>query len=258
MNVYCDNGRINFIDEKSGKGGYTVFREDLWEIINSNTWHVIRDKSGNLKYIRCSKLKKSLHQLVMECWYGEEVVREAYSKNFIIEHHDNNGLNCDIRNLSFCNKFKNSAKGLTYDKDRLKIMNKVAVNIFKDFETQLYQITFAFNERFFIIENGKPIEISHLFLLYENHFNTIINDATSIVEQIDEGRKINFKKLNCIKMKYKPMEIINFKLTEEEKSYMFIKKDGVTYVNKDCTKEGAECIILSTPPDESLYNEMKE
>ncbi|QIZ08383.1 hypothetical protein HFZ78_18045 [Priestia megaterium] len=78
-------------------------------------------------------------------WYGVEALKEAYEKNFIVEHMNNDPFDCSIHNLSFAPNNVNIAKGQTYDVERKEGIPIAAVNMFKDFESQKFQITIGFN-----------------------------------------------------------------------------------------------------------------
>ena len=90
MEVYHDGNTIYFKDERISRLGMTEYNKGLWELIDSTKWH----PSGN--YIRSSKLGY-LHRVVMSYWYGEDAITEAKEKDFIVEHLDNNGVNCSLK-----------------------------------------------------------------------------------------------------------------------------------------------------------------
>lgn len=244
MRVYCEGERIYFSDKVATRLGMTNFNNELWEKIRDLNFRV--DYKG--KYIYCSKLKKTLHQIVMDFYYGESVRKEMYKNKFIIEHHDNDGFNCCVENLSFYPDDKNKSKAFGYDKDRVKMMDIVAMNIFKDFNTQKYQITLAFNKPFLFKWEDKCIELASLYLVYSNDYRIVINDATNILDLIDSNRRVNLAKLNFEKFDYRGIEHVY--LTEEEKKSPLIFRDGQVYMNMNCPYQR----IVSTPPKKELYN----
>lgn len=62
----------------------------------------------------------------------------------VINHMDNDGHNCCIDNLCFLIADENKAKGMTLDKMSAD-KSHIALSMFKDFETQLFQMTIVFN-----------------------------------------------------------------------------------------------------------------
>lgn len=150
LGVSHDESRIYFKQEQGSFFGYTDYTHELWKKISSVNWYVSQadiDK-GNKTYIYTGSSKfdsyKKLHQVVMIHWYGIEKFTEAYENDFIVEHHDNDAFNCLIENLSFAPNSVNLAKAHTYDKERKEALPLVAINFFKDFTTQKYQITLGF------------------------------------------------------------------------------------------------------------------
>lgn len=243
MEVYCEGDRIYFLDKAGTRLGVTNFNKELWENIKDLNFRA----TSKDKYIYCSKFKKTLHQIVMDFYYGENVRKEMYKNRFIIEHHDNDGFNCCVENLSFYPNDKNKSKAFGYDKDRVKMMDIVAMNIFKDFNTQKYQITLAFNKPFLLKWEDKFIEITSLYLVYSNDYRIVINDATNILDLIDSNKRFELSKLNFEKYDYREMNYTY--LTEEEKGAPLIFRDGQTYMNMNCPHQR----IISTPPKEELY-----
>lgn len=250
MRVYWEGEKIYFCDEAVNKLGSTNFNECLWENIKDLKFTV---KFKNIKsgkepqYIYCSKLKKTLHQIVMDFYYGEDIRKEMYKNGFIIEHHDNDGFNCCIENLSFFPNDKNKSKAFGYDKDRIRMMNRIAMNIFKDFKTQKYQITVAFNEHFALFVQDKLINLATIYLVYEDNYKIVINDATSILDLIEANNKFELQKLNCENWDYNECKMVY--ISEEEKDSPIILRDGNYYMNMNCPHQR----ITRASAKEELY-----
>lgn len=65
-------------------------------------------------------------------------------KGFVIDHMDNDKHNCCIDNFCFLKNSYNKAKGLTFDQENVD-KRYIALSIYKDWETELFQIAIFFN-----------------------------------------------------------------------------------------------------------------
>lgn len=76
--------------------------------------------------------------------YGDDTFETMKDEGDVINHMDNDGHNCCIDNLCFLIADENKAKGMTLDKMSAD-KSHIALSMFKDFETQLFQMTIVFN-----------------------------------------------------------------------------------------------------------------
>ena len=234
MRIYVENGKIYFNSDKVNRLGYTDFDEELWDKVNSVKWHVkFSGKNKEKEYINSSKLGL-LHRVVMEHWYGNEAIREANERNLVVDHLNNDGLDCRISNLCFIPKARNTAKGMTYDIQREQMISEIALNIFKDFNTQKFQITIGFNKETFLYVNGEKENIACMYLLYENDFYNVFNDAERILHEYGSKRVVNLQKLSFEKFEYEPaIEVV---LNPEESNSPMILIDGKWVLNLNSDK----------------------
>ena len=255
MKLYYEDDRIYFHHESVNKLGYTNFNQELWNLIKDKKFTVeyktMKDGTKKAKYIKCSKLKKTLHQIVIDFYYGEEIRKKMYEKKFIIEHHDNDGFNCLIENLSFLSAKRNTSKGFGYDIDRIRLLDMIAINIFKNFETQKYQITLGFNRPVYLSINGKNINLATMYFAYSDNFKIVINDATNILDLLEEYEKLDLTKLNFESYTYKEVTEIN--ILDEEKLAPILFKDGTCYLNMDSPYQS----IKKIAPMNELYENSK-
>lgn len=252
MEIYHERDMIYFYDKSIDKLGYTNFNEELWNIIKDRKFSVkyktLKDNTREAKYIMCNSLKKLLHQIVIDFYYGEDIRKEMYNKEFIIEHHDNDGFNCTIENLSFLSKKRNTSKGFGYDVERVDFLDNVAINIFRDFETQNYQITLAFNTPCNLVtDDGKTISLATMYLVYDNNFKIVINDATNILDLLKSYGKLDINKLNFNNWLYEPCT--HLYLSKEERYSPIINRNGKLYFNMD----SPHGIIKKISPKDELY-----
>lgn len=226
MEIRHEHGYINLIHPKWNKLAVTEYDEGLFKIISETTW----TKNGD--YIRSSKLNKSLHQVVMEYWYGEDAVKEAYKNGFVIDHINNNGFDCRICNLNFLHRFRNSAKGLTFDREREASIYTMALNIFKDFKSKRFQITIGFNKpTLYKNDNGDFTDISSMKLLYNDDFRIVFSDAESILYEAIEYGSYDLSKLRFTDIKYE--KAFTTILKPEEKDAAVVERDGQYYLVLD-------------------------
>ena len=228
MDIYVRNNRIYFLEREQGVLASTDYVPELWEVVNTTSWYIQKNKKGKPKYLRSSKYSKSLHQIVMIYWYGEEVFEEMRKRNFVIDHIDNDGFNCDINNLTYLYKNENTAKGLTYDIERKNTERVAALNIFKDFNSRRFQITIGFNRRYSLMIGAELIPITTIKLLYNDDYIVVLNDAKNILHGINSYNRVNLSKLNYIDMKYEKEVLL--KLVETEKESPIIIEDGKPFL----------------------------
>lgn len=253
MKIDHDGERIYFYPEHETKLAYTDYEEKLWEKIQSTSWHVKRNKNKNKEktYINSSKLGL-LHRVVMAHWYGEEALAQADKMKYVVDHMDNDGFNCYLENLCFIPKERNTAKGLTYDKKRAEAIDMLALNIFKDFETQLFQITIAFNKPTGYKINDQLVVITDTKLLYENDFERTLFDAEKILHEFTKYGFVDTNKLNHIEMEYN--EAIPVVLSPDEMNAPIIERDGKILLNLD----SGHIRIDKIAPNKDLYKKNKK
>lgn len=127
--------------------GMTTYREDYYEELTSKTWRLTKANSNtdDKGYLSNSTLGL-LHRYIAAKWYGEDVLKEMTEKGYVVDHMNNNHVDCRISNLEFLKKSYNTAKGQAFDVDSKDMKRHIAVNLFKDFSTGYYQITIGCND----------------------------------------------------------------------------------------------------------------
>lgn len=237
------NDTIHIIDEALPCIAELDYTKELWDLVNEVNWTIQKNRDGDPKYLFSNKIKKFLHQAVMDYFFGEEVRNSAYEKGMIIEHINNNGFDCRICNLYFLLKIKNTYKGWYYDKLRSTSMRITALNIFHIIKNHTFQITMGFNSSF-ANRDGKIINT--LKLLYDSDYCTVLQDAESILEEMNSGH------FNITDMKHKYRfkdQRIEFSpqiiLTEEEKQ---LKSGNLIF------RDGLPLFLAGTGKDEDYEN----
>lgn len=129
---------ISIFREGWAKVACATIRDDYVDELTSVTWSI----NGSYLY---NKNLGYLHRYIVGKWYGNETLKNMTKENFIVDHLNNNGYDCTIENLTFLPSDENKAKGYTLDKYREKNLLYAALNITKDFSTNLFQISINFN-----------------------------------------------------------------------------------------------------------------
>ncbi len=170
----------------------SVLNEYMDELM-SVTWSA----KGN--YIYSNKLEMYLHVYVMRYWYGNECYEKMRSAGCVVDHMDNNGHNCCIDNLAFLPSDENKAKGFTVDKMSAP-KEYIALSMYKDFSTQLFQITVFFNypAKAVLRNFSEPACVELVMLLYDCDYEMVINDARAILYQYYKDYSFEPEKLHYI------------------------------------------------------------
>ena len=202
---------------------YATYRDDYYSELSSYTWIL---KNG---YPYNAALGGGLHRYMMAKWYGTEALKDFTDRGYVVDHMNNNHMDCQITNLEFLKKSYNTAKGQFFDVDAREMKYRIAVNIFKDFSTGYYQITIGCNDPIvYENANGECRLISDIKLLYDCDYSIVINDAENILRIYDTEKRLPISTLNACEIR------VNFaqytQLTEEEKGRVFIERDGQKYI----------------------------
>ena len=170
-----------------------TIRNDYKKEFQCLTW----SKKG--KYLYSNQLKQYLHIYIMRKWYGDEMYEKMKNDGCIVDHMDNDGYNCCIENLCFLISDENTAKGMTVDK-MSEDKRYIALSLFKDFKTQLFQITIFFNypAKLILSNMERPAVVEVAFFLYECEYEMVINDARAILYDYKRGYSFAPELLHCI------------------------------------------------------------
>lgn len=204
---------------------FVTYTEDLYNMVVSTTWTRVTSDTGK-EYLKSVKYG-FLHQLVINYFYGVDVLNEAYKNNYVIDHLDNNGYECTYENLTLIPKNENSAKGLTYDIERAESIHKYAINITKDFDTGEFQISVAFNQRANIKIEDEIVPLATLYLRYGTDYKTAFIDARSILNDLNNNGSLNISNLHHNGLDYKKAEVVF--ATHEQIASGLVIKDGQIY-----------------------------
>ena len=230
---------VSFIKNGWAMTAFIDNETKLVEIVKNNTWN---DNNG---YLYCSKLRKYLHRLVMEYYFGEEQLKKLTKDGYVVDHINNSEpYNCCLDNLHVIPSDINKAKGLTVDKDieRVRLLAGVGLYCLKD---RSYQIAIGFNERVFIKLDNEFKQLDDLYLTFDN-FDKFYNALQLVLSWIKGSSDLNVYHLQAKKIEYR--EITYIKPTEEEKQsdVPIIQRDDKLFVRINNTRSeerrvGKEC-----------------
>lgn len=222
QNISIINDNIHIYREKYGRIAFTSYTPELYESLKQTTWSPTAD--GYMT----SKMFGTLHKHVMSLKYGKDVIEEAYKKDFVIDHINNNGFDCLYSNLEIIPRKLNAAKGLTYDKEREKHQFLFALNFSKDPITEEFQISIGFNKPYNAITQNGVVPIASMYLRYGKDYKTTFLDAQNILNDLVENRRIEISKIRATNILIDKAIII--KASPEELEMGYVIRDGQMYV----------------------------
>ena len=174
-------------------------------------------------YLKCGKLNTSLHKFVLAFLYGADQLNHMLNNDNIIEHLDNDGLNCAYDNLHIISADYNKAKAFTIDKERAlePDIPSFITDVYYSHEKHYYQMQVFFNrDVFYNQSNGQPIE--ELFFQY-NDCRSLYIDWVYIYGCRQQGA-FDLSTFHVSRLYAKNRPIIY--LTEDEQDHVFIQRDG--------------------------------
>lgn len=223
-NEFSINGDTIWITrEEWDSAAFATYREDYYEELSSHTWGI---RSG---YPINDTLGGSLHRYMMAKWYGDNVLKDFTDRGYVVDHMNNNHMDCRICNLEFLKHNRNVAKGQYLDKESVQLRHRLAVSIFKDFSTGYYQMTIGCNDNIASKDADDKVHyINSIKLLYDCDYPLVILDAESLLTQYESEGKFSLKYLRFCDSRIQ--EAPDIQLTEEEKNQAVVIRDGVSYL----------------------------
>lgn len=200
-------------------------------------------QEGRHPYLRCIKLGVSLHRFVLDFLYGKEQVDHMLEQDNIIEHLDNDGLNCTYDNLHILSEDYNKAKAFTIDKERASepTIPSFVTGVFYSHEKRFYQMQVFFNRNiFYNLSNGQPIE--ELYFIYHD-FRALYVDWVYIYGCRQRGVfALNTLHKDQWYAKLRPVLYLN----EDEKDYVCVQRDGILYMRLNPYEGEKMAVALDT------------
>ena len=109
-NTFSVNGdTVSIMREDWNEIAFATYREDYYEELSRHTWSIQNGYPTN------QTLGGGLHRYMMSKWYGEAVLSDMTARGFVVDHMNNNHMDCRISNLEFLKHNRNVAKGQYFD-----------------------------------------------------------------------------------------------------------------------------------------------
>lgn len=230
MDIEIGNDRIKLQREQwRGNSAYISNYPGLLDEVKKYTWTYTE---GTHPYLNCSILKTSLHKFVLQFLYGKEKIDEMLGKSNVIEHLDNNGLNCTYENLHVLSGDMNKTKAFSIDKRNAALqageitdIPALITDVYYSHENRYFQLQVFFNKN--IVFNADTGEIVEFFIFHYHDFDSLFNDWFYCFTCI-EKEKFDVYKNNADKVYVKYAPLITLK--EDEKDATIVERDGQRYL----------------------------
>ncbi|MBQ6163205.1 MAG: hypothetical protein IJK23_01890 [Clostridia bacterium] len=214
-NSFAVNGDTIFIGRPEWETlAMCTYRDDYYSELSSHTWGL------NNGYPSNSSLGGGLHRYMMAKWYGKDVLEDMTAKGYVVDHMNNNHMDCRICNLEFYKNNRNVAKGQYLDKE-IPLQYGIALNIFKDFTTGCYQITIGCNDT---IKTNTGSIVNSIKLLYDSKYPMVVLDAERILTEYTDEHTITLSNLGFCRMHLD--YALDLDLTDKEKEQAFVIRNG--------------------------------
>ena len=229
MTIEIQGDRIRLHrDQWKNNDAYITNYPGLLDEVKKYTWTYV---DGEHPYLRCGTLNMFLHHFVLQYLYGKDKLDKMLEKSNIIEHLDNNGLNCTYENLHVLSSDLNKAKAFTIDKKNAALKDgeltdipALITDVYYLHQHKLFQLQVFFNKNLvFNTQNGNVVES---FTFFYSDFERLYIDWLYCFECIKEER-FDVYKNNADKFHVEEATLID--LREDEKDAVFIKRDGQLY-----------------------------
>lgn len=241
-------------DQWHGNTAYISNYPGLLDEVKKYTWTYYEGKHA---YLNCSKLGVSLHKFVLEFLYGEDKLNEMIGNSNIIEHLDNNGLNCTYENLHVLSENLNKAKAFSIDVKSAALQSNelceippIVTDIYYCHKDKYFQMQIFFNKDLCLntITNF-PVEC---FILQYETFDNLFIDWLYVLECIKK-HEFDIYKHHATRVYEK--DKLKLELTEEEKDAVIIERNGIHYLVLRSGEEGKGITYVNHTSFRKVYEE---
>lgn len=230
LSIQIEGERIRLEREQwRGNCAYISNYPGLLDAVQEYTWTYTE---GLHPYLNCSKLGISLHKFVLQFLYGKEKLNEMLGKSNIIEHLDNNGLNCAYENLHVLSDDMNKAKAFSIDKKNAALeageitsIPALITDVYYSHEKKYFQLQVFFNKD--IVVNTTTNKIVESFIFQYDDFESLFIDWLYCFECIKK-EEFDVYKHHATKVYSKDVTLLE--LREDEKDATIVERDGRYYL----------------------------
>ena len=230
MNIEIEHDRIKLQREQwRGNCAYISNYPGLLDEVKKYTWTYTE---GSHPYLNCSVLNMSLHKFVLQFLYGQEKLDEMIGKSNIIEHLDNNGLNCVYENLHVLSADGNKAKAFSIDKKNAALKSgeitdipALITDVYYSHKNKYFQLQVFFNKN--LVYDTQTNNVVERFIFHYNDFDSLFIDWLYCFECIKK-EEFDVYKNNAIRVYSTEAPMI--KLRDDEKDATIVERDGIYYL----------------------------
>lgn len=230
MDIEFEGNRIKLQREQwKSNAAYISNYPGLLDEVKKYTWTYAE---GDHPYLNCSVLKVSLHKFVLQFLYGKEKLDEMIGKSNIIEHLDNNGLNCTYENLHVLSADMNKAKAFSIDKKNAALeageitdIPALITDVYYSHENKYFQLQVFFNKN--IVYNKATNKFVESCIFHYNDFDNLFIDWLYCFECVQK-ETFDFYKHHAVRVYIKDATMID--LREDEKDAVYVERDGKYYL----------------------------
>ena len=173
-----------------------------------------------------------MHKFVLQFLYGKEKLDEMIGKSNIIEHLDNNGLNCTYENLHVLSEDMNKTKAFSIDKmsaaveaGEITSIPALITDVYYSHEKKYFQLQVFFNKN--IVFNKSTNSIVESFILQYSNFENLFIDWLYCFECI-KNEEFDISKNHAVRVYETEAPLIELK--EEEKNATMVERNGKYYL----------------------------
>lgn len=230
-------------DQWNGNVAYISNYPGLLDEVKKYTWTY---SANPHPYLICSVLQTSLHKFVLQFLYGKDKLEEMIGQSNIIEHLDNNGLNCAYENLHILSEDMNKAKAFSIDKKSAALqvgeiasIPALVTDVYYSHKNKYFQMQVFFNKN--LVLNARTNNYIESFILHYNDFDNLFIDWLYCYECI-KNEMFDIYKHHAVRVYAKDAPQIV--LREDEKDAVIIERDGERY------------LVIRTEPENGLISFM--
>lgn len=213
---------------------------ELLEKVKKYTWTY---NDGKHPYLRNGVLRMSLHEFVLSHVYGHEYVKNMIQAGNIIEHLDNDGLNCSYDNLHIISEDWNKTKAFSIDKKSKEIeevfdMRAYATDVYYCHKDKYFQLQVVMNDDIYI--NTKNNQAAEMFICIYNEFEDLYLDWLYLLNKI-QTRKFDITKFHAARIYVQERPYIT--INPDERNNPVIIRDGAAYLNLDAKDKNGNPMV---------------
>ena len=214
----------------------------LLDAVQKYTWTYSKAEHP---YLRSAKLNMSLHKFVLAFLYGDDNLEKMLLPDNIIEHLDNDGLNCSYDNLHILSSNRNKAKAFSIDKeaDKFQGIPLFITDVYYSHNKKYYQMQITFNQDLYYDRRiNPPVPIEAFFVQY-NSFNNLFIDWLYVLECRESG-VVDIRKFHADRILAEDRPQVEIK--PEERDHVIIQRDGKCYIRLCTDVDKGLSIITKT------------